>query len=428
MTKTASGVSFELCIKEAFLLFHDRFRDRILNLTHENPEDAVTREGTPFWSGHKRFPSAAVFDVENNMHMQFVIAAANILACNYGIVPPPEKELINLGHQYRDVDYFKKVLLSFDVPQWIYKKSSDEEEEEKSSEVDGEQKVQEGSSSIDDGSAMDIDSVMEGDSFESMKERLEKLISDLRDISGNLQSFPEAADFEKDQDLNFHIDFIYATSNLRATNYKIKMADRHKCKMIAGKIIPAIATATASVCGLGMIEMLKILQKKPLNAYRDSSNNLGISTYLFAEPDEPKKKIEGFDEVMQADYKTFPENGFTKWDKIVIKCEDGVTTKEFIDAFTNITKLKVYALYHNVAYLDGPCKSWFLYNEGEMSSNKKQAQEANLNTDFKEWIRTCYSAAPDLIPPHRQYIELQVQAYDDDYVDYATPTVIFRWA
>lgn len=30
----------------------------------------------------------------------------------------------------------------------------------------------------------------------------------------------EAADFEKDQDLNFHIDFISAASNLRAWNYR----------------------------------------------------------------------------------------------------------------------------------------------------------------------------------------------------------------
>lgn len=30
----------------------------------------------------------------------------------------------------------------------------------------------------------------------------------------------EAADFEKDQDLNFHIDFISATSNMRAWNYR----------------------------------------------------------------------------------------------------------------------------------------------------------------------------------------------------------------
>jgi ubiquitin-activating enzyme E1 len=34
----------------------------------------------------------------------------------------------------------------------------------------------------------------------------------------------QAAEFEKDDDSNFHIDFIYAAANLRARNYKI-----HEC-------------------------------------------------------------------------------------------------------------------------------------------------------------------------------------------------------
>lgn len=56
--------------------------------------------------------------------------------------------------------------------------------------------------------------------------------------------------FEKDDDANGHVDFVTSASALRAKMYSIEPADRLKTKRIAGKIIPAIATATASVAGL----------------------------------------------------------------------------------------------------------------------------------------------------------------------------------
>jgi len=69
-------------------------------------------------------------------------------------------------------------------------------------------------------------------------------------------------EFEKDDDTNHHIDFISACANLRARNYKIDEGTRHRVKMIAGKIIPAIATSTALIvgtCGMEIVKMFLVI-------------------------------------------------------------------------------------------------------------------------------------------------------------------------
>jgi hypothetical protein len=68
----------------------------------------------------------------------------------------------------------------------------------------------------------------------------------------------EALSFEKDDDSNGHLDFVTAASNLRARAYGIPSADRLGTKLIAGRIVPAIATTTAVVAGLSCLELLKL--------------------------------------------------------------------------------------------------------------------------------------------------------------------------
>lgn len=73
--------------------------------------------------------------------------------------------------------------------------------------------------------------------------------------------FPFApSQFEKDDDTNFHMDLITALANMRARNYSVPEVDKLKAKLIAGRIIPAIATATAVATGLVCLDLYKAIQ------------------------------------------------------------------------------------------------------------------------------------------------------------------------
>lgn len=169
------------------------------------------------------------------------------------------------------------------------------------------------------------------------EEQISDIIEDLKslDCSGGLTVTP--LEFEKDDDTNFHMDFIVAASNLRAANYSIPAADRHQSKLIAGKIIPAIATTTSVVAGLVCLELYKLAQGiKNIESYKNGFVNLALPFFGFSEP-------------ISAPKLSYYDKEWTLWDRFEVTGE--LTLQQFLDYFKNNHKLEITMLSQGVCML-----------------------------------------------------------------------------
>lgn len=200
----AKPITFEECIVWARLEFEKQYNNNIQQLLFNFPKDSVTSSGTQFWSGPKRSPDPLAFSFSNETHIAFVKAAANLHAFNYGIKGS------------MDDDTYKRVIDHMMVPDFT--PSSGVKIQASDAEPDPNANTQR----FDDEDEMLV------------------LVQSLPAPSAMAGYRLTKVDFEKDDDANHHMDFITAASNLRALNYAIATADKHKTKGIAGKIIPAI--------------------------------------------------------------------------------------------------------------------------------------------------------------------------------------------
>ena len=286
-----------------------QYRNRIKDLTYCFPEDArnfrVDEETGekldlgPFWTGKKRFPTAVTLDLQDENHLNYLFNATNLYAFMFGI-PSIEKSAF--------VDTYIKANVS--IPAWEPPKETvdvSEEQDKKIDEVDDE------------------------DAFNAVKAELSAL------VAGGLAEL-QVADFEKDDDTNFHIDFIHACSNMRAWNYKIQPCSRLKAKVIAGKIIAALASTTAMITGLASLEFYKLVlgleKDEKVNPYFDTNVNLAVAAFHAFATQDAKKTETGFSELMQCDVKAVPE-GWTTWDFVTVD-EGDLTWNELIAKFPSI--------------------------------------------------------------------------------------------
>ncbi|KAL8559211.1 E1 ubiquitin-activating protein [Nucella lapillus] len=350
--------TFDKCVEWARNLFQANYNNQIQQLLFNFPPDQLTSSGAPFWSGPKRCPHPIEFDIKNKLHLDYILAAANLKAFMCGIEP---KSCVTV----------QEAVAKVTVPEFVPRSGV------KIAITDAE--AQAGGNSDMDSGALD---------------RLKNSLPQPEELDRRRMGMVE---FEKDDDTNFHMDFITAASNLRAENYGIPPADRHKSKLIAGRIIPAIATTTAMVVGLVGLEMIKLVQgHKKVEYFKNGFTNLALPFFAFSEPIlAPKSKYKSKDVVKE----------FTLWDRFTVRGD--MTLQQFIDYFKTKFDLEITMLSQGVC---------LLYSNFMQSAK----QEERKNMLMSEVVK---KVSKKKIPPHVRALVLEICCNDKDGEDVEVPFV-----
>jgi len=210
-------------------------------------------------------------------------------------------------------------------------------------------------------------------------------------------------EFEKDDDTNFHVAFINACSNLRARNYRIKEVTRHQTKFIAGKIIPAIATTTALVTGLVCLELYKLVQKKPIESFRNTYVNLALPLVAMSEPIAPSKH--------KAEMKG-KEWKWSLWDRIDVDIGD-VPLGEFLEHFKEKYGLEITMLSHGAS---------MLYYDFGMGVKKKVKERLSMPVS-----KVAESVGKATLPEKERFLILEACVQNEEGNEVEIPFLRFKY-
>eukprot|EP01069_Polyplicarium_translucidae_P010590 Polyplicarium_translucidae@DN3386_c1_g1_i2.p1 len=298
--KSKADCGFDTLLSHAMDFFECLFYHDIEELIDCYPADCLTSDGGKFWCGSKRFPKSIRFDASNPVHVDFACSMARLSAASLGIRTPPVDEQLLLDQcasRHVQKEFVRKNVTI---------------------------RVDENSESAHD---------------EGLKENI---LTNLRAIApGLVVDVPiESLEFEKDDDSNAHVRFIAAAANVRASNYSIEMVSFHEAKMIAGKIVPAVATTTAATTGLVSVEILKLASgpSRPIEDFKVFYLELATPGFFAYRPTPPAEAAdEECDPVLAIPTRARPP-GHTSWDRIVLHIGVNPTLGNVIEALENELK------------------------------------------------------------------------------------------
>jgi len=308
------------------------------------------------------------YNADDPMHLDFVVAGSFLKAYTSGILPHEFKPN-NLAQQ---VEHIRQVSKSIFLPEFVPKAVKI---------VTDEKVTKEEAPEYTDEDQIKTDAI------------LAKLPQ-----STSLKITMKPVTFEKDDDKNFHIDFIAAASNLRALEYGITPVPRLQAKLIAGKIIPAIVTTTAAAVGFVNLELYKVIQSsdKKISDFRNTFMNLALPFVGQSDPIEPVSS-------------TYLDKSFTLWDRIDIRIGD-VTLQEVLNYFKKEHGIEIDMMGVGSALIYA---SW-------MVSKVKERLHKKLTTVVEEITQVS-------LPSHKKYFMLEPTATDLDGNDIEDLPLICFW-
>jgi len=319
--KIFKSKSYDKCLNLGKKIFYLNYKKIINDILQLNPPDKILENGSKFWKGSNRLPHILEYNPDDETNFYYIEYFAYLIS-----------ESLNIPYN-NDLNYKKEFLKE---------------------------------NKINDNDELFLENKKQSN-LKELLEKIENLKSELIKLHSeelNQKDVEEIHEqiFEKDHDENHQIDFIYISSNLRASNFNIEFCSRDKVKFISGNIVPSIPTTTSSIVGFISTQIYTLLQTKDINKLRQINIDLSTPFFLIYKPKNPYQNKDQFNPETNVLTKAIPP-GFTCWDYIEI--EGNKTVDELLDFINEKYQIEINGLY-------------------TMNSTSIIKDESTLNLQFKE--------------------------------------------